>query len=390
MALKLPTSTLAGGKRDSGGAAAAAPAVAAAASAAPEVGTSQAGQPPRGAKPAAAGAGQGFKPMPLLGKWSIAAQYGVLGMVLLALLAVASVIVVIDTRVATYGTIYVSTAAEMRMLSQRVAKAAQTGLAGSAPALRQLQESREQFAAALQLLTIGGQSGDTALPPTSDAVMPVLEQLVREWEKVDRNVLQVLAQTRNLVGLGTSVRSINASSLADLAEEIQASGIQSNGSARDIAVTGQMVMLSQRLAKNANAILVSDSIDPSVAAVMERDAATFAELLRLLQNPALARSPAANIAFIPKLDALQKNFGEFQTAVNAIIGNLQALANAKQAGRRVMDDSEPLLNTTRTLSQAYERELAGRNSDFIALVNKLKQYDKRVFVLGRRVSTWSN
>lgn len=362
MAFKLPTFTRTGRKRDSGGKVRDTVVAATAETA------SAAGTLPATAVTHSVEAARGIKTIPLIGKLSTAAQYGVLGVLLLALLGAISVIVLIDSRIATNGTIYVSAAAEMRMLSQRVAKATQSGLAGSAPALRQLQESREQFAAALQLLTLGGQSGDTAVPPTSDAVMPVLEQGVREWEKVDQNILQVVAQTRNLVSLGTSVRTINASALADLAEEVHAYRTQSNAAARDIAVSAQAAMLSQRLSKSANAILVSDIIDSGLAAGMERDAAALAESLRQLQSPAgPARGTVPNPDAISKLDALQKASGEFQAAVTAIVGNLQALASAKQAGRRLVDDSEQLLNATRTLSQAYDGELAGRKNNFIAL-----------------------
>src|SRR5262249_60121793 len=55
-----------------------------------------------------------------------------------------------DNREATYGTIYVSTSAQMRMLSQRIAKAAQTGLIGSPEAFKQLQQSRDEFIVALK------------------------------------------------------------------------------------------------------------------------------------------------------------------------------------------------------------------------------------------------
>jgi len=65
-------------------------------------------------------------------------------------------------REATYGTIYVSTSAQMRMLTQRIAKAAQTGLIGSPEAFKQLQQSRDEFIAALKLLTQGGQAGDVS------------------------------------------------------------------------------------------------------------------------------------------------------------------------------------------------------------------------------------
>jgi len=72
-----------------------------------------------------------------------------------------------------------------------------------------LQQSRDEFIAALKLLTQGGQATDVSLPPTSDAVKPQLDALTKEWEKTDRSVQLVLAQSKNLIGLATAVRLIN-------------------------------------------------------------------------------------------------------------------------------------------------------------------------------------
>ena len=44
---------------------------------------------------------------------------------LIALLAIDAVVVAVDTRQGTFGTIYIATVGKIRMLSQRVAKAAQ-------------------------------------------------------------------------------------------------------------------------------------------------------------------------------------------------------------------------------------------------------------------------
>ena len=41
--------------------------------------------------------------------------------------------------------------------------------------------------------------------------------------------------------------------------------------------------------------------------------------------------------------------------------------NAKQAGRKVVDDSEPLLAASQKLAEAYETELGGRTTNFIVL-----------------------
>src|SRR5712671_1358341 len=120
-----------------------------------------------------------------LGTVRVGRQYTVLGALFAVLFVAAAFIVFKDNREATYGTFYVSTSAQMRMLTQRIAKAAQTGLIGSPEAFKQLQQSREEFNTALKLLTQGGQVGDVSLPPTSEAARPQLDALTKEWEKTD-------------------------------------------------------------------------------------------------------------------------------------------------------------------------------------------------------------
>jgi twitching motility protein PilJ len=306
-----------------------------------------------------------------LGAVRVGRQYTVLGGLFAVLFVAAAIIVFRDNREATYGTVYVSTAAQMRMLTQRIAKAAQTGLIGSPEAFRQLQQSRDEFLAALKLLTQGGQAGDVFLPPTSDAVKPKLDALTKEWEKTDRSVQLVLAQSKNLIGLANAVRLINNNNpvLLDLAEQVQALKLQSQAPAREVSLSGQLVMLTQRLARNANAMLGADVIDPEVAFLMGKDTTTFRELLQGLTkgNDVLRVAAAKDPEQQAKLAELDKSYQEFQGAVASILGNLQALVNAKQAGRRVVDDSEQLLAASQKLADAYEQELGERTTNFVIL-----------------------
>ncbi len=306
-----------------------------------------------------------------LGTVRVGRQYTILGATFAVLFVASAVVVFIDNREATYGTIYVSTAAQMRMLSQRIAKAAQTGLIGSPEAFKQLQQSRDEFIAALKLLTLGGQAGDVSLPPSSDTVKPYLDALTKEWDKTDRSAQLVLAQSKNLIGLGTSVRQINSNNpvLLDLAEQIQALKLQSQAPAREVSLSGQLVMLTQRLAKNANAMLGADVIDPEVAFLMGKDTTSFRELVQgLIKGSDVLRiAGAKDPEQLAKLTELEKAYQEFQAAVASILGNLQALVNAKQAGRKVVDDSEPLLAASQKLAEAYETELGGRTTNFIVL-----------------------
>jgi twitching motility protein PilJ len=309
--------------------------------------------------------------MPGLGAMRVGQQYTILGAIFAVLFAAAAVIVFKDNREATYGTVYVSTSAQMRMLSQRIAKAAQTGLIGSPDAFKQLQQAREEFIVALKLLADGGQTGDVSLPPTSDTARPQLDALTKEWQKTDRSVQLVLKESKNLIGLATAVRLINTNNpvLLDLAEQVQALKLQSQAPAREISLSGQLVMLTQRLARNANAMLGADVIDPEVAFLMGKDTTSFRELLQGLSNGsdvlrvAAAKDPEQQA----RLAELGKAYQEFQTAVASILGNLQALVNAKEAGRRVVEDSEALLAASQRLSDAYDQELGGRTQNFIVL-----------------------
>ena len=172
-----------------------------------------------------------------VGAIRVGQQYTILGVVFAMLFAAAAVVVFKDNREATYGTVYVSTSAQMRMLTQRIAKAAQTGLIGSPEAFKQLQQSREEFNTALKLLTLGGPAGDVSLPPTSEVAKPQLDALTKEWDKTDKSVQLVLAQSKNLIGLASAVRQINANNplLLDLAEQIQALKLQSQAPAREVS-----------------------------------------------------------------------------------------------------------------------------------------------------------
>src|SRR5438034_17118 len=306
-----------------------------------------------------------------LGGVRVGQQYTILGAIFAVLFVATAFIVFKDNSEGTYGTIYVSTAAQMRMLSQRIAKAAHTGLIGSPEAFKQLQQSRDEFIAALKLLTQGGEAGDVSLPATSDTVKPQLDALTKEWEKTDKSAQLVLAQSKNLIGLATAVRLINTNNplLLDLAEQVQALKLQSQAPAREVSLSGQLVMLTQRLARNANAMLGADVIDPEVAFLMGKDTTTFRALSQgLLKGSDVLRVTAAkDPEQQAKLAELDKAYQEFQGAVASILGNLQSLVNAKQAGRKVVDDSEPLLAASQKLADAYEQELGERTTNFIVL-----------------------
>ena len=303
-------------------------------------------------------------PLPVIGKLPVAKQLQILLVGFGILLLIAGIVIVADYRAATNSTAYVATAGEMRMLSQRLSKASQTALTGSAEGFKQLAQSRSQFKQAFDLLLQGGIVSGTQLPPTSDAVMPTLEALGRIWEAIDRNVAQVLRQQRNLIRLGAAVRSINSNNAAllKLTEEVLALKLQSGAPGREISQVGHMVMLTQRMAKNANALLGSESVDEQVAQLMDRDVGLFGELVSALQkgSDALKISATRDPETTQKLAQLQRAFEDSRPALDGIVSGLKGLVSAKQAARRVATDSDALFDATEKLTQAYRGEIGAQ------------------------------
>jgi len=281
-------------------------------------------------------------------------QMKTLGGIFVVLLLAIATLVFFNSRESAYGTAYVAASGEMRMLSQRLAKASTLALQGNPAAFKQLKDSRETFSQLLERLTSGGAIGGTNVPASPDAVRPQLEALTKLWADTDRDAMAVIEQEANLVALGKSVATIDNENpvMLELAEQVAALKLQSGGGAREIAAANQLVMLTQRIAKNASALLVGDEINPEVAFLLGKDTNAFRDILQALgkgSNDADTRE---------KLGDLDKAFKSYQAAVGSILGNMQPLVLSKQAGARIFRGSEDLLKATDDLAGGFQQQLS--------------------------------
>jgi twitching motility protein PilJ len=290
---------------------------------------------------------------------------------LVVLLAAIAAVVAIDTRQGTFGTIYIASTGKMQTLSQRLAKAAQQASQGNPEAFKQLRGSRDEFSALIRLLAFGGDSGGVELPPTPASVQPLLNALDREWGKTEANAALVIGEEKNLIALGRAVRAINANNpaLQELTDEIAALSVQTRGSARQNAITAQLMMLSQRVAKNANTMLAENEVDPEVAFLLGKDTNTFRDTLQgLLEGSEVLRiERVADAEMRAKLAELQKSFEEYRRAVGDILGGQAQLVDAKRAAFDIFKDSEALLQAAERLGAGYQQQLEERTVNYLAL-----------------------
>ena len=290
---------------------------------------------------------------------------------LITLLVIDAAIVWVDVRQATFGTIYIATVGKIRMLSQRLAKAAQQASQGNLEAFQQLRDSHKEFAAQMSLLISGGEVAGVSLPPTAADVRPALDALDARWKKNERNARLVIAEEKNLLNLGRAVRTINERNPAmqELADEIAALSVQTGGSARQNAHAASLMMLTQRMAKNANNMLAEAVIDPEVSFLLGKDVNTFRDVVQglLSGSEALRIQRVADAELRAKLSEMEAAFKQYQAAVASVLGNQQQLVNAKRASFALFVDSEDLLGVAEKLNAAYEAELGARRLNFIAL-----------------------
>ena len=311
--------------------------------------------------------------LPLLGKLPSGRQLQLLTGALVFFLLVDAAVVWLDARQSTFGTMYIATVGKIRMLSQRLAKAAQQASQGNLEAFKQLRESRDEFAAQMKLLLSGSEVGGVSLPATSGDARPVLDALDKEWQKNERNAALVIAEERNLIGLGQAVRLMNDRNpaLQELADEVSALSVQTGGSARQNAIAAQLMMLTQRMAKNANTMLAEAVIDPQVSFLLGKDVNNFRDTLQgLLQgSEALRIQRVGDAELRGKLGELEGAFKEYQRAVADILGSQQRLVAAKRATFDLFRDSESLLRAAEQLNTAYESQLEGRRLNAIVLAS---------------------
>ena len=296
--------------------------------------------------------------VPIIGHLPIERQYLITVSTLAVFLVLAVATLVYNTVRVGRSAEYVATATEMQMLSQRIAKSAQQAALGNTTAFKQLNESEQNFDKSLKKLINGGDG----LPASPASVQPILKELSKTWEPSEKAIDHILKQEKKLVELNRSVAAINTNNiqLLELAEQVAGLLTQSGAPLREVSIASQLVMLTQRMAKNANTLLSSDVIDPEVAFLLGKDANTFHDILDGLINGSedLRLSSVKDADTRDKLDELNEAFKEFSEQSNKILQSMQDLVNSKQAGRAIFVGSDELLDGTRKLAASYEK-LAG-------------------------------
>ncbi|WP_028456463.1 methyl-accepting chemotaxis protein [Chitinilyticum litopenaei] len=304
-----------------------------------------------------------LKPLPFIGHWTARQQMALLLLVMLVSALLFVVLALLSFQASSRNAERRSIATEMQMLSQRLARASTQSVQGIPAAFPVLKESYERFNESLAQL-----QESRGFFSFSMGVDDGIERVSSNWEanfrpnpnKVIPNVETILQQKAALEAVGKAVEGINAND-ANLLEQIQqfSGSLAENGAtAREMEAASQLAMLSQRMAKNANATLASELINPDVVFLLGKDVATFKDIVDgfLEGSDELGLRPVSSSSLVTELGGIKTSFADFEKVVTSFSKNMQPLVNTRLANQNIVKQSENLLNDTKELAEAYENK----------------------------------
>ncbi len=286
--------------------------------------------------------------VPLIGHLPIEKQYLYAGGTLIVSLLLAAGFTIYSTVQLDNRASYETHTGVLKVLSQRLPLTAQQSVLGNVSAFKKLSEGKAEFETTLTALT----EGDDEVPASGGAALETVEKISQQWQKFSPQVTQILSQQKNLISVSQNVKKINALSLdlQEVAEQLSIQLLDSGASVREVSNANQLVMLSQRLPKNANLLLSADLIDPEVVLQLEKDTTLFRDTVQGLMEGAVGQ----NENNMRAMEDLGTNMADMVEAVGSVLGNTPPLLQAKLAANNLFVGSDALLKDSDQLSQDYQ------------------------------------
>jgi twitching motility protein PilJ len=277
--------------------------------------------------------------LPVIGDRPVSEQQWILGSLLvigfIGLLAMSIMFLTSASR----GAEQVAAAGSAVIQSQRLAKSVSQALIGNKQSFQEVKESSDRLVQKVASL----RSGSLTAP---SKVKPALESVAGLVDRADTNAKTVMAQQDVLTRVGDAIKAITRQS-SDLLEHAQAVAdlkLQANSTAPELAATGQLVMLTQRISKSAGEFLAVEGVSPEAVFLLRRDLNLFRSIAVGLRegDAELRLPPTRDPQTLDRLTTLLKRFEETRAMAAEALISPQGLASAREAQAVINADSDAL------------------------------------------------
>lgn len=228
------------------------------------------------------------------------------------------------------------------MQSQRLAKSVSLAMVGDTQGIKDVGDSYKALSTRVNAL----EKGSADVPALGTAYQSDIKSIDAPVKTTVENAKTILQHSDVLTKVGSSLRNVNrqSSDLLEIAEAIAALKLAQNAPASEIAATGQLVMLTQRIGKSANEFLTAEGVSPEGVFLLGKDLNAFKENAEglLNGNEDLKLHATTDPQVRERLDALLKQYEEMRGEASAILDNLPGLVAAREANAGILADSERL------------------------------------------------
>ncbi|MBB5319575.1 methyl-accepting chemotaxis protein [Marinobacter oulmenensis] len=247
---------------------------------------------------------------------------------------------------------YIADTAEMRVLSQEIAKNATEAAGGTESAFAQLRRSRDEFQRLWSNVTEG--NPETGLPASEMARNSGVQD---RWEQVRENADVILSTREGVLGLHDVARNLNETipQLQVEYEDIVQILLDNNAPASQIALAQRQSLLAERILRSVNAVLSGDEDAVIAADRFGRDASLFGRVLegQLNGNQAMGIPQVTDEAALNALGSVNEQFQYVSENVNAILEASPDLFRVRNAAGEIFQNSEDLLAQLSELAESF-------------------------------------
>ena len=279
--------------------------------------------------------------------------------VLIALTVLLVVVLFMVNRDSQHDREYTNTTAELRVLSQQIAKNATEAISGNASAFDQLSDTRDSFRQLWSNLTEG--NPQTGLPASEAAAASNVQQ---HWDSVRENADIILAtrdSVMNMREVTTTLSEIIPQMQVEY-EDVSMVLEDSGAPEAQIALARRQSLLAERMFRSVNNVLSGDEDAVTAADRFLTDATQFGRVLngQLDGNNALAITRVADEDALYGLGAVAELFGFIASNADAVLQASPDLFKVSNAANDIFENSEILLTELSELATELRDQSAAR------------------------------
>ncbi|MFA9275712.1 MAG: methyl-accepting chemotaxis protein [Candidatus Aquirickettsiella gammari] len=306
--------------------------------------------------------------LPLIGHLPLQKQIRYLLLAMAVSLGLSALFVYLNASQSALISTQAQISGEILMHSQRIGKAAPNAIYGKPAAFSQLEESQKTINANIDILLNGGDYKGRSISKASSGAEPILKATKAAWANSNKAATTIMKTKKELAGFREDLESMNLLSptLESLTSDISTKEVQGGASPQAIFASGQLVMLTQRLARSASEFMTPEGINPEKAFLLGKDADTFYELVEGFLNGSEINKLAAvkDGAIRALLTDLRKNFVDYKKNVDSILAKNNEFIEAKRSEQLIFNENEDIKQKISTLEKTYTAQQDSTNLSF--------------------------